>query len=295
MAARLGIAALNLLWPGLGLLRLGEGRRAARFIGFPFLLLFPVVAWYAIGPELTFASWAALTLLVVIGYIGAILLSAAICWRRSAERRPPERWWSRWYGILAMGLAALGATLLLPDRGVFYRAFYIPAEAMEPTFVRGDRFVARMSNLGPLRRGQIVLAVAPRGGIYVERIAALPGDRIAIEGGTVVLNGTPVAQRRVGAAGGPGRARLLVERFPGEAGEHRILDSGATMVDDFPETLVRPGHVFLLGDNRDHSADSRVPVDQFGLDQVPIANIVGRALFFSWWPGQRNAGRSIGD
>ena len=176
-AARLGIAALNLPWPGLGLLRLGEGRLAARFIGLPFLLLFPVFAWYVFGPELTAASWAALMLFVVVGYVGAIVAAAVICWRRSGERRPAQRWWSRWYGILAVWIAALGATLVLPDPQAFYRNFYAPSGSMEPTLVPNDRFVARMRNIGPLGRGQVVLVAAPRGGIYVERIAALARAR----------------------------------------------------------------------------------------------------------------------
>lgn len=296
--ARLGIAALNLPWPGLGLLRLGQGRLAARFIGSPFLLLMPVIAWYALGPELTAGSWAVLMLYVVIGIVGAIAAAAVISWRRSAMRRPPERWWSRWYGILLIWVAALGATLVVPDPQSFYRNFYIPAQSMEPTLVRNDRFVARMRNFGPLERGQVVLVVAPRGGIYIKRVAALPGDRIALVAGTVVLNGTPVPQRLVAVeqrreAGMPGPARRLAERFPGERGEHQIYDFGPSLHDDFPETLVPQGRVFLLGDNRDMSADSRVPAEQFGLELVPAANVVGRPLFFSWWPGQRNAGRRI--
>lgn len=297
-AARLGIAALNLPWPGLGLLRLGDGRLAARFIGFPFLLLFPVIAWYVFGPELTSASWAALMLFLLVGYVGAIVAAAAICWRRSRERRPPERWWTRWYGILGVLLATLGATYLIPDPQSFYRNFYVPAEAMEPTLVRNDRFVARMRRLGPLARGQIVLVVAPRGGIYVERVAALPGDRIAMVDGVVVLNGRPVPQRLVAVeerrgAHPPGPARRLAERFPGEAREHHIYDLGRTPFDDFAEMIVPAGRIFLLGDNRDMSADSRVPAEQHGLELLPAQNVVGRPLFFSLWPGQRNAGRRI--
>jgi len=299
-AARLGIAALNIAWPGLGLLRLGQGRLAARFIGLPFLLLFPVFAWYVFGPELIFASWAALMLIVVLGYLAAILAAAFVCWRRSAERRPAERWWSRWYGILAIWLAALGATFVLPDPQSYYRNFYVPSASMEPTLVPGDRFLARMHSLGRPRRGQVVLVAAPRGGIYVERVAAIAGDRIAMVDGTVVLNGTPVPQRLLAVEESreptlPGSVRRLAERFPGEEGEHQIYDLGRTATDSYPETVVPPGRVFLLGDNRDMSADSRVPAGQSGLELVPVGNIVGRPLFFSWWPGQRNSGRAIAD
>ena len=299
-AARLGIAALNVPWPGLGLLRLGEGRLAARFIGLPFLLLFAVFAWYVFGPELTAASWLALMLLVVVGYVGAIVAAAAICWRRSAERRTAQRWWSRWYGILAVWVAALGGTFLLPDPQSFYGHFYVPSRSMEPTLVPNDRIVARMRNIGPLERGQVVLVAAPRGGIYVNRIAALPGDSIAMVRGIVVINGRPVPQRLIGVEPSreppaPGPARRLAERCPGEAGEHQIYDQGPTPADDFHEITVPPERIFLLGDNRDDSADSRVPADEAGLELVPVGNVVGRPLFFTWWPGQRLAGHRIAD
>jgi signal peptidase I len=300
LGARLGIAALNLPWPGLGLLRLGDNRLAVRFIVLPFLLLLGLLAWYSVGPELTFGSWAALMLLLLTGHFGAIVGAAASGWRRSAERRPIERWWSRWYGIVVAWLAAIGLTNALPDLQTYYRNFYVPSTAMEPTLMRNDRFVARMRNLGPIERGQIVLVSAPRGGIYVERVAALPGDRIAMVDGTVVLNGRPVPQRLVGVeerreSGMAGPRRRLTERFPGERGEHEIYDAGATSIDDFAETLVQPGHVFVLGDNRDMSADSRLTAGMGGLEQVPVGNVIGRPLFFSWWPGRGNSGRPIAD
>jgi signal peptidase I len=171
---------------------------------------------------------------------------------------------------------------------------------MEPTLIRNDRFVARMGELGPFRRGEIVLVTAPQGAVYVKRIAGLPGDRIAVAGGVVMINGGAVPQRLVRveesrSLGFPGPARRLAERFPGEGGDHEIYDFAPSEFDDFAETLVRPGYLFLLGDNRDHSADSRVPRALAGLEQVPVSDVVGRPLFFSWWPGQRMRGRPISE
>ena len=74
----------------------------------------------------------------------------------------------------------------------------------------------------------------------------------------------------------------LAERFPGEGRPHSIYDFGPNRVDDMPEQRVAPGHVFVLGDNRDRSADSRVPQPEMGVEQLPIDHIVGRAIFITW-------------
>jgi signal peptidase I len=262
----------------------------------PFLLL-----CFAFAPTLGFRSWHALVLSVVLAWLGLIVASAAMTWRRSAERRPRERWWSRWYGLAAILAGSWALSLLLPDPATYYRNFYVPSESMAPTLTKNDRFVARMSNFGELRRGDVVLVRTGSGAIYVERIAALGGDRIAMTDGVVALNGRPVPQRplateRADVSGiGLRDVRRLAERFPGERREHEIYDSGPTPMDDLPETVVRPGHVFLLGDNRDNSADSRLTRDQYGLEQVAIADVVGRPLFFSWWGGTERAGQTIAD
>ena len=83
------------------------------------------------------------------------------------------------------------------------------------------------------------------------------------------------------------RARRLAERFPGEAAPHEIYDTGYSQGDDMAERLVAPGHVFVLGDNRDHSADSRFTRADLGVEQLPIRDIRGRALFYLWGPSGR--------
>jgi signal peptidase I len=299
--ARLGIAALNLLTPGLGLLRTGDGRLAALLIAAPLAAVGLLLAYYVLGPRLIFLSYSVWTVILLLVVAATLLGSIVLSWRRSDERRHPERWWSRWYGILAVWLFVMvaGQGLVALMHG-YYRPFYIPADGMLPTMEREDRILAAMDGAERLRRGDVVLVRAATGAIYVKRVAALAGDRIALSGGNVLLNGRPVAQRLVGTdrlelSGQPVQARRLVERLPGEQGEHEIYDTGWTQFDDFAEAAVRPGHVFLLGDNRDMSADSRVPRAQMGLEQVPLRDIVGRPLFFAWWPGRTHSGQSIAD
>ncbi|HEY1605112.1 MAG TPA: signal peptidase I [Allosphingosinicella sp.] len=167
------------------------------------------------------------------------------------------------------------------------RQFYVPSESMEPTLIRNDHFIAVMRAPDPLKRGQIILL---RNGTatYVQRIAGLPGDTIALVDGRVILNGTPVPQQRVGTVlvtdpsiFGPTAVRLR-EHFPGEEGDHSILDSGASPEDNFGPQKVARGHVLTLGDNRDNSADGRVPHEEQGVEQLAIADIRGTPLTFTW-------------
>jgi signal peptidase I len=176
----------------------------------------------------------------------------------------------------------------IPIAGI--RTFYIPSEAMEPTLEKGDHFIAAMSGPKELQRGQVVLVKTSSRVIYVKRLAALAGDRISLANGVVSINGQPV---QLAAAGtrrvaypylSATEARLFREQFPGEPVPHMMQDLGPTPQDDVAELTVGPGRLFLLGDNRDDSADSRVPKMMGGLEQVPVTDVVGRPMFLYWPP-----------
>ena len=210
-----------------------------------------------------------------------------------AAPRPRRRWWLRWPVLAAALLVGLIPLGLIVGRAAGYKPFYIPSEAMEPTLKKGDRIIALMRAPAELRRGDVILFDGPKGSIYVKRLAGLPGDRIALDQGIVVVNGRRVEQGLAGeglVASGPFREKVQIfsERFDGEAKPHRIFDTGfIPNVDDFEEVLVAPGHVFVLGDNRDKSADSRVPPEQMGSGQVPVSSIRGQARFHSWGSSRR--------
>ena len=210
-----------------------------------------------------------------------------------AARSPRRRWWLRRPVIalvLLVGLIPLG---LILGRAAGYKPFYIPSEAMEPTLRKGDRIIGLMRAPAELKRGDVILFDGPNGSIYVKRLAALPGDRIAMDQGVVVVNGKRVEQIFAGEGlvpDGPVKAKVEIyaERFDGESEPHRIFDTGfVPNVDDFEETLVEPGHVFVLGDNRDKSADSRFSSEQMGVGQVPIPSIRGTAEYHSWGSSRR--------
>lgn len=163
-----------------------------------------------------------------------------------------------------------------------FKTYYLPAEGMAPTLAKGDRFLAALGTPKRVQRGEII--VFPANGVdYVKRVAGLPGDRVALKQGIVFLDGRAVAQSPVrDETSGGGPVRRLSERFPGEAQPHEIYDSGPSAEDDFPEVTVPAGHVFVLGDNRDNSADSRVREEEMGTGFVDMRAIRGRALYRTW-------------
>jgi signal peptidase I len=123
---------------------------------------------------------------------------------------------------------------------------------------------------------------------YIKRVIGLPGDRIQMKEGVLHINGDAVKKERVedyfdpDGKVGNGTVQQFEETLPNGV-KYRVLDFGMTAPDNTIEYVVPEKHYFLMGDNRDNSADSRY-LDLAGY--VPEENLVGRAdiLFFSLSP-----------
>jgi signal peptidase I len=197
--------------------------------------------------------------------------------------------------------------------------YYVPSGSMEPTLLIGDELLAtkypygystaslpafivlpstrRIMGALP-QRGDVVVFRWPGnpGQVWVKRVIGLPGDRIAVQGGRVSINGTPVGIRSDGMGqvetedGTWIQAARYIETLPGNR-EHVIAKlTSSDPLDNVPETVVPPDHLFVMGDNRDNSADSRVPLDAGGVGMLPVSNLVGRVddIVGSWDLGMKD-------
>ncbi len=284
--ARAGITALNLIAPGLGLFRVGHWRAGMFFLFVPFAFL-PLAEFGMGNLPITSYGRAIFALVVLIGLAAALYVVPSVLTWRESRLRLPLHVWSLWYGIVLIGIIVLSAYQLLPALiHHFYKPFYAPSESMAPTISQGDKFIVGMKRRGPFRRGDLVVFNGP-GSLRVSRIAAISGDTIAIRGGVPIVNGEPAIQSPQGNAtfagyDGSHSAAMLTEHLPGERSMHRALDAGASEFDDTQEVVVPSNSLFVLGDNRDRSADSRVPPELGGVGMVSVNAVVGMPMYIYW-------------
>lgn len=136
----------------------------------------------------------------------------------------------------------------------------IKGSSMEPSFFNNEYILTDKISyrLHEPARGDVIIFKAPTNQDvdYIKRVIGLPGDRVKIQNGAVFLNGEKLREDYL---------RDPTTLFPGSFMQEGI------------EITVPPGEVFVLGDNRLHSSDSR----QFG--PVPIDTLIGRA-FLRYWP-----------
>src|SRR5262249_52865366 len=119
---------------------------------------------------------------------------------------------------------------------------------------------------------------------FVKRVVGLPGDKIQLIHGVLQINEQPVARELLGEYVDPPtkqRSKLWRETLPNGA-SYEVIDAGNSYLDNTDVYSVPTGRYFVMGDNRNQSADSRLPADQGG-GTVPFENLVGRveAIFFS--------------
>jgi signal peptidase I len=156
-------------------------------------------------------------------------------------------------------------------------------------------------------RGDVVIFKHPIDRVdYVKRVIGLPGDTVQVVAGQVVLNGRPVPKRKIAdfvlpttaGEGCKAGVRFTEHNADGTFACHypqfretlpngvsyNVLDTEISGADNTAPVIVPEGRLFMMGDNRDHSADSRFPaIAGQGVGLVPVDNLAGRAsfMFFS--------------
>jgi signal peptidase I len=180
-------------------------------------------------------------------------------------------------------LIVFAGVIAIVVKALLAQAFFIPSASMEPQLTAGDRVVvSRLAyDLHDPRRGDIVVfddptqvdagdepfiviragrdaleavgLVRPTEKELIKRVVGLPGEEVSAVGGVVHIDGRPL--------------------------QEPYLPEG-TVTSDFAAIQVAEGHVFVMGDNRTNSKDSRV------FRGVPVDSVVGRAIVTVWPPGR---------
>jgi signal peptidase I len=258
-------AALSLVSTGLGHLYCGRIVRGVAL--FCASLLF---APFAIALALLAPATPVLVALILgfVAVVGLYLFAVIDAWRlaRATEGSFTPHDYNNSVVYLLLGLVGLiyPAAALAYLRGHVFEAFYVPSSSMVPTILDGDRVLANKVALASMpQRGDVVIFRVPsrRGQNWIKRVIGLPGDRVAVRGGEVFVNGKKLERDRMpdshlGALGKQVRGKVYTETLAGR--RYLIqLGGGEERAADFAEKTVPEGCYFLLGDNRDNSLDSR--------------------------------------
>jgi signal peptidase I len=261
-------AILSVALPGLGHFYLGKANLGLCW--FTVLQLLVVAAALIarssiLPPALNIAG-----ILIPLTCYVLVILSA---WRLTRSVTPPSSLeaWNRWYVYLGIFLVGVTISSLLSDaiKSFIVKAYKIPAGGMIPTLLVGDhvyvdKLIYRIAR--DPERGDVIVFRFPEdeNKDFIKRVIGLPGDTIEIRNKTVYVNGTPLEDSAFAQHTDP-----------------LVHDGRASPRDNFGPVTVPDNAYFVLGDNRDHSLDSRF------WGHVGASKIRGKATIIYWsWGGQ---------
>jgi signal peptidase I len=210
------------------------------------------------------------------------------------------------------------ALIAIGIRTIAFEPFNIPSGSMIPTLLVGDYLFVSKYSYGYSRfslpwplssidwSGRVFNTLPTRGDVavfklpsdtsidYIKRVIGLPGDHVQMRDGNLYINGTLVPRTPDGQCaadddGVPMVASKYIETLPNGVRHPICKMTNEGEQNNTPDFLVPPNRVFVMGDNRDNSLDSRFMTRGVGF--VPLENLVGRAelIFFStdgqypWW------------
>jgi signal peptidase I len=162
---------------------------------------------------------------------------------------------------------AIALVLVILIRWLLFKPFIVDGPSMKPNFHTGERVIVNeiLYDIRKPQRGEVIVFHVPsEGRDFIKRVIGVAGDTVKVEGDVVTVNGEPVNETYIqGAIDDAHNNNSLYnnKNFPNE---------------DFTDGTVPAGHVFVMGDNRSDSTDSRM------IGYVPLGDIVGRADLIFW-------------
>lgn len=267
-------ALMSMILPGFGQLYNGTVNRGLLvFIAFT-LCSIPLVIWVAL--YLPTAMTLPLTILTVLISVTIWIYGVIDAWKTAKKS---QQYTLKEWQIPGVYLTVfLGAMLFfLPGITSYLRthqleSFHIPSASMEPSVLKGDVLFATKSYNCPnclkhVKHGDVAIFVYPnnRTQYYIKRIIGLPGDQIRIQNQQVFVNGESLMRGKAEVVDGH---NLLTEQTKTTEYQVQWASDDDNQIDAF---IVPNGEVFVMGDNRSATRDSRT----FGT--VPLRDVVGKA------------------
>lgn len=163
-----------------------------------------------------------------------------------------------WEWIKALGIAILLAFLI---RTFLFAPFIVEGESMETTLHSSEKLVVNKAvyYVEDPKPGDIIVFHAEAARDYIKRVIAVAGDTVEVKNDQLLINGNPVAEP-------------YLDKKREEAKQR-----GVPLTENFPLVKIPAGHIFVMGDNRLNSHDSRA------IGPVSVSTVVGRAEF-TFWP-----------
>lgn len=243
--------------------------------------------------------------------------------KRTKAEKPPTDWKRELRHIALLALAVMGIWSFLAKPFYIPSESMVPTLLVGDRLVvtkypYGYSYLSPFLRVLPEMKGRLFGSYPERGDIvvlkdpiahtdWIKRVIGLPGDTVQMRDGTLFLNGEAVPKVRIlptaivespnqSCSGEFRRFREVVAdgtaicRYPRyletlpNGRQYEVLDLGETVGDNTPLVTVPDGTVFLMGDNRDRSADSRFAAREgaLGLGLLPVENISGRAEFITF-------------
>ena len=266
--------ALSIVLPGAGQVYNRQKRKA--LIGYVLFFLLPIVFVLC---RCLHSFWGLVLLFFLYVWLYLYNVGDAVCSAVRKKKTEPRPLGKTLIFVLVVFIVA-DVYIIASNRSkntLGLRAFRITTNSMAPTLQAGDLFLldTRYYKKNEIKRGNVISFYrAGYSGPLCKRVIGLPGDRIEVRRNTVVVNGS-----------------FLAETYARYIGRNAVLDdfNQQHQTSDFGPVVVPDGQLFVMGDNRDNSYDSRDP--DFGF--VPVESVWAKPLYIYFSSDRSRIGKTV--